>query len=286
MIVEAVLTKSTSQVPMSQGDKYWLDFKTNRYKPYAVQGGATDLHMPFMAQGRASDAVMWKTDQQYSMVVLPQKDGATVPAVAIERTPWVQQEQADSLQLVSCSNTGKVCVWLVGSDRGPTIFSSHSGAVDDPDHLVACLRRLRPHLRASGPFSLRAASGRAQSPKHNPVPQRSTPYRSFDDCTSQKAVQPANSTQQRTADQSVQHQKASPEDEEIAKHQPLWSHPVVKASHLSAADGAVATACSDGMLLLLHQATGQLIRRLPHSQLDQRFHGAPKEPCQCARSLA
>ena len=50
MIVEAVLTKSTSQVPMSQGDKYWLDFKTNRYKPYAVQGGATDLHMPFMAQ--------------------------------------------------------------------------------------------------------------------------------------------------------------------------------------------------------------------------------------------
>ncbi|DBB00394.1 TPA: hypothetical protein ACH3X3_002117 [Trebouxia sp. C0006] len=107
---------------MSQGDKYWLDFKTNRYKPYAVQGGATDLHMPFMAQGRASDAVMWKTDQQYSMVVLPQKDGATVPAVAIERTPWVQQEQADSLQLVSCSNTGKVCVWLVGSDRGPTIL--------------------------------------------------------------------------------------------------------------------------------------------------------------------
>ncbi|DBB00393.1 TPA: hypothetical protein ACH3X3_002116 [Trebouxia sp. C0006] len=94
-----------------------------------------------------------------------------------------------------------------------------AGAVDDPDHLVACLRRLRPHLRASGPFSLRAASGRAQSPKHNPVPQRSTPYRSFDDCTSQKAVQPANSTQQRTADQSVQHQKASPEDEEIAKHQ-------------------------------------------------------------------
>jgi len=43
------------------------------------------------------------------MAVLHQKDGATVPAVAIERTPWGQQEQADSLRLVSCSDTGKAC---------------------------------------------------------------------------------------------------------------------------------------------------------------------------------
>ena len=43
------------------------------------------------------------------MVVLHQRDGATVPAVAIERTPWGQQEQADSLRLVSCSDTGKAC---------------------------------------------------------------------------------------------------------------------------------------------------------------------------------
>ncbi len=50
MIVEAVLTKSTSQVLMSQREKYWLDFGTNKYKPYALQGGATDLHMPFVAQ--------------------------------------------------------------------------------------------------------------------------------------------------------------------------------------------------------------------------------------------
>ncbi len=50
MIVKAVLTKSTSQVLMSQVDKYWLDFGTNKYKPYALQGGATDLHMPFVAQ--------------------------------------------------------------------------------------------------------------------------------------------------------------------------------------------------------------------------------------------
>lgn len=53
--------------------------------------------------------VVWKADQQYPMVVLHQRDGATVPAVAIERTPWGQQEQADSLRLVSCSDTGKAC---------------------------------------------------------------------------------------------------------------------------------------------------------------------------------
>ncbi len=43
------------------------------------------------------------------MAVLHQRHGATVPAVAIERTPWGQQEQADSLRLVSCSDTGKAC---------------------------------------------------------------------------------------------------------------------------------------------------------------------------------
>ena len=42
--------------------------------------------------------------------------------------------------------------------------------------------------------------------------------------------------------------------------QALWSHPVVAAAHLSAGDGAVVVACSDGMLLLLDQATGNLIR--------------------------
>ncbi len=53
--------------------------------------------------------VVWKADQQYPMAVLHHKDGATVPAVAIERTPWGQQEQADSLRLVSCSDTGTAC---------------------------------------------------------------------------------------------------------------------------------------------------------------------------------
>lgn len=47
------------------------------------------------------------------MAVLHQRDGATVPAVAIERTPWGQQEQADSLRLVSCSDTGKACYLIL-----------------------------------------------------------------------------------------------------------------------------------------------------------------------------
>ena len=38
------------QVAVSMRPKYWLDFGTNQYKPYALQGGATDLHLPFVAQ--------------------------------------------------------------------------------------------------------------------------------------------------------------------------------------------------------------------------------------------
>lgn len=39
----------------------------------------------------------------------------------------------------------------------------------------------------------------------------------------------------------------------------VWSLPMIGAAQLSAADGAVAVACSDGMLLLLDQATGKLL---------------------------
>lgn len=31
-------------------EQHWLDFGTNKYTPYALQGGATDLHMPFIVQ--------------------------------------------------------------------------------------------------------------------------------------------------------------------------------------------------------------------------------------------
>ena len=51
-----------------------------------------------------------------------------------------------------------------------------------------------------------------------------------------------------------------PQQHQACKAQPLWSHPVIAAAYLSAGDGAVAVACSDGMLLLLDQASGNLIR--------------------------
>lgn len=75
--------------------------------------------------------VVWKADQQYPMAVLHQKAGATVPAVAIERTPWGQHEQADSLRLVSCSDTGKVC------EDGDSCACSRVGA--DACTLSACI---------------------------------------------------------------------------------------------------------------------------------------------------
>ena len=33
-----------------KSEQHWLDFGTNRYTPYALQGGATDMHMPFVVQ--------------------------------------------------------------------------------------------------------------------------------------------------------------------------------------------------------------------------------------------
>lgn len=51
-----------------------------------------------------------------------------------------------------------------------------------------------------------------------------------------------------------------PQQHQGCRVQPLWSHAVIAAAHLSAGDGVVAVACSDGMLLLLDQASGNLIR--------------------------
>ena len=51
--------------------------------------------------------VVWKANQQYPIAVLHQAHGITVPAVAIERSPWGQQPQAEALRLASCSDTGK-----------------------------------------------------------------------------------------------------------------------------------------------------------------------------------
>lgn len=57
-----------------------------------------------------------------------------------------------------------------------------------------------------------------------------------------------------------QGREEQPQQHQGCRAQPLWSHAVIAAAHLSAGDGAVAVACSDGMLLLLAQASGSLIR--------------------------
>lgn len=48
-------------------EQHWLDFGTNKYKPYALQGGATDLHMPFVVQvllpWQATQSILtWRTN--------------------------------------------------------------------------------------------------------------------------------------------------------------------------------------------------------------------------------
>ena len=232
-------------------------------------------------------------------------------------------------------------------DGGAPASVGYGGAVSGPDDLVACLRRLRPHLHASGPFSPRSASAKAEFTSLV-LPDRSVcgvpaDHDSLTDAQldSSSMQQGSASVVQQRADQSRQQQEARPvsvggetvqqqaqasltprrerdstayppwlcvkgpctatqlkalklccssvacfdvlpqlasspphdQDDTTATEasaqqghdqgcgvRPLWSHPVVAASHLSAADGAVAVACSDGMLLLLDQATGQLIR--------------------------
>lgn len=232
-------------------------------------------------------------------------------------------------------------------DGGAPAGVGYGGAVSGPDDLVACLRRLRPHLHASGPFSPRSASAKAEFASQV-LPDRSVcgvpaDHDSLTDAQldSSSMLQGTASVVQQRAGQSRQQQEACPgpvggetvqqqaqasltprgergstayppwlcvkgpctaaqllalklccssaacfdvlpqlvsspphdQDDTTATEasaqqgldqgcgvRPLWSHPVVAASHLSAADGAVAIACSDGMLLLLDQATGQLIR--------------------------
>lgn len=62
------------------------------------------------------------------------------------------------------------------------------------------------------------------------------------------------------AERSKQGCEEQPPQNQACVARTLWSHPVVAAAHLSAGDGAVAVACSDGVLLLLDQASGNLIR--------------------------
>ena len=73
-------------------------------------------------------------------------------------------------------------------------------------------------------------------------------------------VDQTQSSQPKDARPAQQCFKEQPQQHKGCRTQPLWSHAVIAAAHLSAGDGAVVVACSDGMLLLLDQANGKLIR--------------------------
>ena len=51
---------------------------------------------------------MWKAGQQDPVAILSQKCGVTVPAVAIERTPWGQHKDAEGMRLATCTDSGRV----------------------------------------------------------------------------------------------------------------------------------------------------------------------------------
>eukprot|EP00891_Asterochloris_glomerata_P004289 jgi/Astpho2/4289/fgenesh1_pg.00064_%23_74_t len=69
---------------MSAAPCLWMDFAASRFEPYAVTAGATDMVLPFIAQGRANEILVWKAGQQYPLHRL-QQPGTTVPLLAIER---------------------------------------------------------------------------------------------------------------------------------------------------------------------------------------------------------
>lgn len=78
--------------------------------------------------------------------------------------------------------------------------------------------------------------------------------------TMPNTVEQIQSSQPKDGNRAHQGGVEQPQQHQGCRAQPLWSHAVIAAAHLSAGDGAVAVACSDGMLLLLDQASGNLIR--------------------------
>ena len=240
------------------------------------------------------------------------------------------------------------------TDRDSVLRNGDFRGLTGPDDLVASLRRLRPHLHASGPFSTRSVDAATQHATAALLAKSSSDVTGSgggsessggglargkaghgmqvggsSSAEAEQSLQPGAETSstsgsdtqheqpQSSSDaeaQRAQHSTARPpwsclkgqctmqqlkalhhccstvacydifpklptvthspqsrqgmvegQEHESAQDQgclaqALWSHPVVAAAYLSAGDGAVAVACSDGMLLLLDQATGKLIR--------------------------
>ena len=70
---------------------------------------------------------VWKAEQRYPIALFEQGEGVNVPALAIERTPWGQHPEDDTVRLASCSSTGKVCDSLL-----PLLCHQRQGLFDWP----------------------------------------------------------------------------------------------------------------------------------------------------------
>ena len=134
---------------------------------------------------------------------------------------------------------------------------------------VACLEIPRPsscmtqqvndHMTAPSDPAFRSCSETATSATTDN--QQTAQQSSFDESTSVLRDLTQQTLISPNADSElVGHQQVTTSSHWLV--QVKWAVPIVAAQHLSAAEGAVAVACADGMLLLLDMANGRLIRYL------------------------
>ena len=362
----------------SVADTGYSPVQADAVKPLSLQGGKDpNLSVQYTSAGAQQADVLSPSQQEWAAV----KDAVNIPSsssssqsIGLSNSSSSRGRQGttdtSSRQSVGLSNSSmqgsRDDALAASAAAAAAVRKSEHGSVNDPDDLVACLRRLRPHLHASGPFSPRSGATDTHPPGRSPVSSRSqhsasaqsggqtgaqpssagdgvsssseqalksddgrdkgggssstepsqggsgasarrdkqstaslpwssvrgpcTPHqlKALELCCSTVACfdvprQLAHMEPHGQADDSAGRAQrgsgkgceshplsygegddkcgdAQQDFDEGCTLQPCWSHPVVAASHLSAADGAVAVACSDGMLLLLDQATGQLVR--------------------------
>ena len=150
-----------------------------------------------------------------------------------------------------------------GADQSALSHAAASGSTDitaheGPDSTSAGEAQHAQHATARPPWSCLKAACTAQQLKA--LHQYCCTVACFDifERLSEKAdqAQGCRSEDCRSEPGCEEH----PPQHQGCRAKPLWSHPVIAAASMSAGDGAVAVACSDGMLLLLDQASGNLIR--------------------------
>lgn len=114
------------------------------------------------------------------------------------------------------------------------------------DHMTA---PSDPALTSYSEAATSATTGNQQTAQQSSSDESTSELR---DLTQQTLLSP------KTDAEALGHQQVTPSGHWLV--QVKWAVPIVAAQHLSAAEGAVAVACADGMLLLLDMANGRLIR--------------------------